>query len=93
MFIPIKNLSLYHYHSCPYCKATRQEINRIGLEIPKLDIQKNGRHRLDLIHGGGKGQVPCLRIDLKNGSSQWLYESGQIIQFLRQYAIDESRAA
>ena len=34
--------------------------------------------------GGGKVQVPCLLICEKGKSAQWLYESQDIIHFLKQ---------
>jgi len=37
----------------------------------------------DLIAGGGKGQVPCLRIEHENGSVEWMYESVDIIRYLQ----------
>ena len=40
-------------------------------------------HQADLINGGGKGQVPCLRIDDGSGNVQWMYESDDIIQYFK----------
>ena len=38
--------------------------------------------------GGGKRQVPCLRIEATPGEVQWLYESMDIIAYLqRQQAL------
>jgi glutathione S-transferase len=34
--------------------------------------------------GGGKRQVPCLRIDGDDGQSHWLYESMDIMAYLKQ---------
>jgi len=36
-----------------------------------------------LIQGGGKTQVPCLRIEQSDGSVEWMYESNDIIRYLR----------
>ena len=37
----------------------------------------------DLIAGGGKSQVPCLRIEDENGDVHWMYESIDIIRYLK----------
>jgi len=39
-------------------------------------------HRDNLIDGGGKSQVPCLRIESEDGAVQWMYESRDIINYL-----------
>lgn len=39
------------------------------------------KHHLDLLKGGGKGQVPCLRIE-SEGQVEWMYESDEIINYL-----------
>ena len=36
-----------------------------------------------LMQGGGKTQVPCLRIEQADGSVEWMYESNDIIEYLR----------
>ena len=36
-----------------------------------------------LMQGGGKTQVPCLRIEHENGRVEWMYESNDIIQYLK----------
>ena len=50
-----------------------------------LDIDmrstSNRENRSELISGGGKGQVPCLRIDDGSGNVQWMYESDDIIRY------------
>ena len=37
-----------------------------------------------LMLGGGKTQVPCLRIEHENGRVECMYESIDIIQYLKQ---------
>jgi len=82
----IKALSLYHFTSCPFCAETRTVIDQLGLNIELRDIQLQVEHLEDLVSGGGKPQVPCLRIEQENGRTHWLYESSNIIQVLREYA-------
>mgnify|MGYP000040489195 CR=1 FL=1 len=82
---PIKNLALYHYQSCPFCGMTREAIKYIDLDIDieQRDILKEPKFRKELVAGGGKKQVPCLKIEEENGATQWLYESRDIINYLQ----------
>lgn len=79
------SLALYHYQSCPFCRMARNAINQLDLDIEERDIQLQPQHRSDLIRQGGKPQVPCLRIEQGNGKVQWLYESSDIISYLKSY--------
>jgi glutaredoxin len=78
-----QNLSLYQFKTCPFCIKVRQEIRRLSLPIQFRDAQAEGVHRDALLHGGGEIKVPCLRIQGEAGTVHWLYESGKIIEYLR----------
>jgi len=78
-----RSIVLYQYKSCPFCLKVRQEIRRLSLRIARLDAQTAGRHREELVRGGGRAKVPCLKITDQAGNSQWLYESGEIVAYLR----------
>ena len=77
-------LALYHFKTCPFCIKVRHEMARLSLPIGLRDAQHDSGHRSDLELGGGKIQTPCLMIRNDNGDVQWLYESNDIIKFLRQ---------
>jgi len=77
------SLVLYQYKTCPFCIKVRQEMRRLALKVACLDAQHPGTHREGLISGGGKAKVPCLKITDPAGNTQWLYESGEIIKYLR----------
>lgn len=77
------NLSLYQFRTCPFCIKVRQEMRRLSLTIPCLDAQPEGIYRDELLRGGGEIKVPCLRIKESAGTERWLYESGKIIDYLR----------
>jgi len=88
----VKSLALYHYQSCPFCAITREAIKYLeqGLsgakkvqKIEQRDILNEPAFRQELIQGGGKAQVPCLKIETENGTIHWLYESRDIIRFLQ----------
>lgn len=52
------------------------------------NILSNVEFKTELISGGGKKQVPCLRIETENNEARWLYESADIIRYLRQKTQD-----
>ena len=85
--------TLYHYPACPFCAFTRRAIKQTELNIEQRDISKHPKYRSELIKGGGKPQVPCLRIEKENGGIQWLYESRDIIQFIQKLADKINRTA
>lgn len=76
------NLTLYHYPTCPYCMRVRRVIDELSLNIEMKDISRDRAARKELITGGGKPTVPCLRNDTDNEIT-WLYESADIIHYLK----------
>lgn len=78
-----RNIVLYQYKTCPFCIKVRQEIRRLSLKIECRDAQKDGRNREDLVRAGGQAKVPCLKITDEAGNSQWMYDSGEIVAYLR----------
>ena len=75
-------LSLYYYDACPFCRIVLQEIAFLGIAVEKRNTMQEPRYRDELIKGGGRSMVPCLLIE-KQGRQQWLYESRDIIAYLR----------
>ncbi len=78
-----KKLTLYQFKTCPFCIKTRRVMKRLSLNINKYDAQHNEQHKQDLLEGGGKIKVPCLRIEGDEGTTTWLYESKDIIKYLQ----------
>lgn len=86
-----KQLSLYYSLACPYCQRVLAAMDNMGFkpnyrqhmagEITLCDRGQN-KHRNDLVSGGGKATVPCLRIE-REGKTEWMYESSDIIKFLQ----------
>jgi len=77
------NLALYQFAACPFCVKVRRELRRLDLELPLRDAKGSELYRSELEHGGGRIKVPCLRID-EGENSTWLYESNDIIEYLRE---------
>ncbi len=79
-----EGLTLYHYSTCPFCVRVRWASKRLGITLSKKNIHDNPQAAAELQAGGGMGQVPCLRIEEEDGSVRWMYESGDIIDYLQQ---------
>ena len=77
-----QRLALYQYATCPFCAKVRQEMHRLALPIERRDAQHDAKNRQELTLQGGQTKVPCLKITEPQGS-RWLYESGEIISYLR----------
>ncbi len=81
----LKDLVLYEYEACPFCVKVRRFMRGAAISIP-LRNAKVEPFRSELLAGGGKLQVPCLKILNADGSMRWLFESKDIIQFLKERA-------
>ena len=82
--VECRRLSLYYYAACPFCARVRNAIRRMGLTIEERNTHHSQAYGDELVHGGGMSQVPCLRIDHEDGTTQWMYESNDIINYLRE---------
>ncbi len=87
-----EQLTLYISPFCPYCHRVTNALAELGFDanikagdaggITLKNTFMNRQATAELRQGGGKSTVPCLRID-NNGEVQWLYESLDIVAFLR----------
>ena len=83
---PIQRLSghaLYCRSDCGACISVRLAAWWNGITLQYRDTGKSKEYELELTNGGGKKQVPCLRIDEADGTSNWLYEAQDIIDYLK----------
>ena len=80
------NMRLYQFKTCPFCIKVRRSIKRQSLNITLLDAQHDQVHRQELLQGGGKIKVPCLKVVDEQGNANWLYESNEIIRYLQDKA-------
>jgi len=85
MRITEDQLTLYQFTTCPNCLRVRQVIMKLEMNIRIKNVRKDPQAREELICGGGKSRVPCLRIDEKNGDTIWIYESNDIISYLKEH--------
>ncbi|MEJ2453323.1 MAG: glutathione S-transferase N-terminal domain-containing protein [Candidatus Thiodiazotropha sp.] len=77
-----RQLALYHFPLCGYCLRVRRAIWRLNLHIELRNAADEARWRHELRDGGGRLQVPCLQIRHPD-RTEWLYESDDIINYLR----------
>ena len=57
-------------------------MKRQGLTIETRDVKRSVSAKEELLAGGGDLKVPCLRVDDDQGEVSWVYESGEIIDYL-----------
>lgn len=80
-----ENYTLYQYDGCPYCHRVRRFLADNDIAVELRDTLRDPQARQELIAGGGLSMVPCLRIE-RDGEVTWLYESLDIIDYLRRGA-------
>ena len=73
--------TLYQYAACPYCALVRDFLADRGIVLPLRDTMQDAAAFRELLVGGGRATVPCLRIDGAAGT-RWLYESADIMRYL-----------
>jgi glutaredoxin len=78
----LQNYSLYQFHACPFCVKVRRGMQRLNLPLELRDAKAEGVFREELLQQGGEVKVPCLRIDHADGTTEWMYESGDILAYL-----------
>ena len=83
----IPNHQLFYFDSCPFCIKVRFALWKMDLKVTMKDILRRRANKEELIMGGGKKQVPCLRIEKVNNEIEWLYESDAIIDYLQNVSV------
>ena len=79
--------TLYKEDWCPFCRRVQSFLDAAGLDIPMRDTLRDADARRELIVGGGRPTVPCLKIVAADGAERWLYESADIVEYLRANAV------
>jgi glutaredoxin len=78
-------LSLYYYESCPFCQRVLRPLRQHNWSVELHDIMHNEQDYKDLVAGGGRSTVPCLRIQDDHGQETWMYESLDILALLQNH--------
>ena len=74
-------LALYYNKYCFFCQKVLMFLRGKDQNLV-LRSTSDKEHAQALIQGGGKKQVPCLRIEQQDGNIEWMYESNDIISYL-----------
>jgi glutathione S-transferase len=78
-------LSLYEFASCPYCARVRGFLAELGETVELRDVANDRSRLLELVGATGSQMVPCLRIEKPEGEVEWMRESADIIEYLRDH--------
>jgi len=79
----MSSYALYYYDQCPFCQLVLRGLNKINAQIELKNTLTTPSNRQELMQGGGRTTVPCLRITQDNGQVQWMYESSDIARYLQ----------
>ncbi len=79
----MSSYALYYYDQCPFCQLVLRGLNNINAQIELKNTLTTPSNRQELMQGGGRTTVPCLRITQDNGQVQWMYESSDIARYLQ----------
>ena len=77
----VETYQLFQYQSCPFCYRVLRFLEATGIDLEFKDTLLDVDASRELLEGGGKTSVPCLRI--QRTQVQWLYESLDIIEYLK----------
>ena len=77
----METYQLFQYDTCPFCYRVRRFLQSAGIEMEIRDTLRDPAAHAELVEGGGRGTVPCLRI-ARGDDVRWLYESADIIEYL-----------
>jgi hypothetical protein len=62
----------------------QQQVDASSNNLVTRDALREESSREELLTGGGKIKVPCLRIADTEGNTTWMYESSDIITYLQE---------
>jgi glutathione S-transferase len=77
---PVKQLELYEYEACPFCRKVREALTMLDLDVLIRPSPRGGtRFRPEAIARGGKSQFPLL---VDPNVDALIYESDDIVAHL-----------
>ncbi len=76
---------LFKSDTCGFCFRVRAYVDQLGMQLPMRDVNAEPDAFKELLQGGGRSTVPCLRIQRESSEGtqvEWMYESLDIMQYL-----------
>ena len=84
---PAEDYQLYKTDLCGFCYRVRHFLDANDIDIPLRDVNQDAAAFRELLSGGGRTTVPCLRIQ-RGEETQWMFESADIMRYLAaQYGV------
>ncbi|MBS1963564.1 MAG: glutathione S-transferase N-terminal domain-containing protein [Bdellovibrionales bacterium] len=80
----LRGCELYHFQVSPFAARVRRALAELQVEIPIHDVLEDDAAFAALMRGGRRDQVPCLKIARAGEPERWLYESREIVRFLKE---------
>lgn len=77
----IESYQLFKTDLCGFCYRVRGFLDEFDIDVPLRDINTDTEAFRELLAGGGRATVPCLRIQ-RGDDVQWMFESMDIIRYL-----------
>ena len=76
-----ESYQLYKTDLCGFCYRVRDFAEQNGIPLTLRDTMTDMEAFRELLQGGGKSTVPCLRSE-RGLEVRWMYESMDIIDYL-----------
>jgi len=77
------HLQLYTRPFCGFCSRVVRFLKQSDIQLEQKNIWTDKDAAEELLAGGGRTTVPCLRIQDDSGEVRWMYESSDIIDYLK----------
>ena len=77
-----ETLILYLRNGCGYCYYVQDAIRKLGLTVEERNIWEDPAFEEELMLATGRRVVPVLRAIDNEGTSRWIPESCDIIDYL-----------
>lgn len=72
---------LFKTDLCGFCYRVRGFLTEHNIDVPLRDVNAEPDAFRELLQGGGRSTVPCLRIQ-RGAEVEWMFESMDIIRYL-----------
>ena len=80
-----ESYQLFKTDLCGYCYRVRDFAEQQGISLTLRDTMTDMEAFRELLQGGGRSTVPCLKIQ-RVDETVWMYESMDIIDYLNEQA-------